>query len=105
MLQEALQAGHHHIELDVPDADVGLIIGKQGMTIRSIQEQTGANVQVPPSQPDSSTRTLHITHPTPNGTEQAKLMIQNILATKVQHSSGSSTSIQVAVSMRTSWHH
>ena len=85
LLQEAIQQGHAHIPVDVPDADVGLVIGKQGMTIRNIQETTGASIQVPHSTPGAVTRTLNITHPNMAGAEQAKQMVLNVLATKVQH--------------------
>ena len=105
LLQQALAAGHEHVTIQVPDADVGLIIGKQGSTIRSIQEQSGASIQIPPAADNATTaatatadnnaeaaaaaaaaaaptRTLHITHPTLQGAEHAKQLIQNVLDSK-----------------------
>lgn len=46
----------------VPADRVGLIIGKSGSTIRTLQEQSGAQVLVPPPSPNPmSTRTITIT--------------------------------------------
>lgn len=83
-VQEALAAGHALVQVDVPDADVGLIIGKAGATIKAIQEQTGAQVQIPPSgsseKPD--TRTVSITHPNEEGAMMAKRRIEDLLNSK-----------------------
>lgn len=46
-LQKALAEGQQHVTVQVPDADVGLIIGKGGVQIRTIQENSGANIQIP----------------------------------------------------------
>ncbi|EQC41841.1 hypothetical protein SDRG_00700 [Saprolegnia diclina VS20] len=57
------------LKLVVPNDKVGLIIGRQGVTVKGVQQRTGANVVVP-SAPDSenpSLRTLIIT-----GTSEAK---------------------------------
>ncbi|KAK8597550.1 hypothetical protein V6N13_094953 [Hibiscus sabdariffa] len=58
------QAGSEHFEMKIPSNKVGLVIGKGGETIKSMQARTGARIQViplhlPPG--DTSTeRTLHI---------------------------------------------
>ena len=41
-LKAALDAGHSSLKVKIPDTDVGLIIGKGGATIKSIQERTGS---------------------------------------------------------------
>ena len=83
-VQEALSMGHALVELEVPDADVGLIIGKGGMTIKSIQDQTGAQVQIPPRPADDrpEIRTVSITHPTEEGAQMAKRRVEDVLASK-----------------------
>lgn len=106
-VQEALAAGHALVQVDVPDADVGLIIGKAGGTIKAIQDQTGAQVQIPPSgvseKPD--TRTVSITHPTEEGANMAKGRIEDLLSSKPSFSQqdarvdvGPQITIQVMVS-------
>ena len=117
-LEEAISAGHAHVTLHVPEDDVGLVIGKQGTTIRHIQETTGCHVQVMP--PDSSsderdggketskeapTRTVHVTHPTEQGAQEAKSMIEGILKSKPpSHGGGGnfggSNAITVQVAVR-----
>ncbi|OMO66933.1 hypothetical protein CCACVL1_20926 [Corchorus capsularis] len=58
------QAGSEHFEMQIPNNKVGLVIGKGGETIKSMQARTGARIQViplhlPPG--DTSTeRSLHI---------------------------------------------
>ena len=42
--------GGHTIEVDIPDHNVGLCIGKGGCVIRAMQDQTGCRIQIP-SQP------------------------------------------------------
>jgi far upstream element-binding protein len=107
-VQEALAAGHALVQVDVPDADVGLIIGKAGATIKAIQEQTGAQVQIPPSgsseKPD--TRTVSITHPTEEGAMMAKRRIEDLLNSKPSFSqqekrpsTGPQITIQIMVRM------
>ena len=85
VLQKALSEGQAHVTIQVPDADVGLIIGKGGMQIRNIQERSGANIQIPQvADADNPTvRTVNITHPNKEGGEFAKQMISEILATKM----------------------
>jgi far upstream element-binding protein len=81
---DALAHGHSLVKMDVPDADVGLIIGKGGSTIKGIQESTGSQVQIPAvGNPDNpSVRTISITCPTQEGAESAKSQIQNVLNSK-----------------------
>jgi len=82
-IQEAIEAGHVHIQVEVPDADVGLVIGKQGSTIRMLQDQTGANIQVPPGDKSGNdVRIVHITHPTETGANAAKEQIEELLRNK-----------------------
>lgn len=38
--------GHELFTLDIPNEAVGVIIGRQGSTIRNLQQRTGANIQV-----------------------------------------------------------
>lgn len=83
-VQDALSMGHALVDVEVPDADVGLIIGKGGMTIKSIQDQTGAQVQIPPRPTDDKpdVRIVSITHPSEEGAQMAKRRIEDILASK-----------------------
>ena len=105
-LQKALAEGQQHVTVQVPDADVGLIIGKGGAQIRTIQESSGANVQIPQvaDANNPAVRTVNITHPNKEGAEFAKQMIQEILNTKLQQQQqhggggGDQTTIQVNVS-------
>ena len=81
---EALAHGHSLVKMDVPNGDVGLIIGKGGSTIKGIQESSGAQVQIPAAgNPDNpSVRTISITAPTQEGAEAAKSQIQSVLNSK-----------------------
>jgi far upstream element-binding protein len=90
LLQKALNEGQKHITVQVPDADVGLIIGKQGAQIRTIQDTSGANVQIPQvaDAGNPSVRTVNITCPTLEGAEFAKQMIEEVLASKAQVGGG-----------------
>jgi far upstream element-binding protein len=79
---DAIAHGHSHVQVPVPEDDVGLVIGKQGMTIRSIQDSTGANVQVPQPVPGQTHRLVDITHPTMAGAQAAQQQIQDLLNSK-----------------------
>eukprot|EP00548_Thalassiothrix_antarctica_P011677 CAMPEP_0194160566 /NCGR_PEP_ID=MMETSP0152-20130528/78458_1 /TAXON_ID=1049557 /ORGANISM="Thalassiothrix antarctica, Strain L6-D1" /LENGTH=773 /DNA_ID=CAMNT_0038870265 /DNA_START=50 /DNA_END=2371 /DNA_ORIENTATION=+ len=83
-LQQAVEAGHALLKVAVPNTDVGLIIGKAGTTIKSIQDRSGANIQIPQSGDidNPSIRTVSITHPHGEGAQLAKQMIQDILGSK-----------------------
>jgi far upstream element-binding protein len=92
-VNEALAAGHKLVTVEVPDADVGLIIGKAGSTIKSIQEATGSAVQIPPSGNSENplVRIISITNPTEEGALAAKLQIENVLKSKPSYAPGAST--------------
>jgi polyribonucleotide nucleotidyltransferase len=89
------------VKVEVPDADVGLIIGKGGTTIKSIQETTGASIQIPPSgnADNPSVRTINITHPNEQGANAAKQQIEHVLSSKPSYAqnSGPQTSVQITV--------
>jgi polyribonucleotide nucleotidyltransferase len=55
-----------HIKLQIPNDKVGLVIGKAGMTIKAIQDRTGANIQIPGNTDDEDprVRTCTISGPT-----------------------------------------
>jgi len=83
----ALASGQQLVTVQVPDADVGLVIGKGGMNIRSMQDRTGANIQIP-QQADignPTVRTISITHPTIDGATLAKSLVEEILRSKANH--------------------
>jgi rRNA processing protein Krr1/Pno1 len=108
-VNEALAEGHQLVQVDVPDADVGLIIGKGGATIKMIQESTGSSIQIPPSGnvDNPSMRTVSITHPTEQGAHMARQQIEELLKSKPsyaggqnsQHAQSSQLSIQLMVSI------
>jgi len=86
-LQEAIDAGHILVKVQVPDSDVGLIIGKSGSTIKGVQDRSGANIQIP-QQGDADNpniRTVNITHPHADGAKLAKQLIEDILGSKKNH--------------------
>eukprot|EP00977_Amphora_coffeiformis_P016472 scaffold5108_cov172-Amphora_coffeaeformis.AAC.21 len=83
-VQEAIDAGHEHCVVKVPDDDVGLIIGKSGSTIKSLQDRTGASIQVLPNSDADGMRTVNVTHPQTAGAMEAKRLIEEILNSKVQ---------------------
>ena len=108
-LQIALSQGHAHVTVAVPNNDVGLVIGKGGMTIRSIQERSGANVQIPPG-PDADNpmiRTVNITHQQMEGADFAKTLVEEVLKNKLGNQQGGygsapaagGISVQVQVSL------
>lgn len=59
------QGGGVNVFLKLPDDRVGLVIGKGGMTIRYIQDSTGAKVQIPkyPDADNPSVRTATVSGP------------------------------------------
>lgn len=83
-VRAAIGAGHSSIKVKIPDCDVGLIIGKGGATIRSIQERTGGNIQIPTSADidDPSVRTCVITHPNREGCNETKTLMEDVLLKK-----------------------
>lgn len=98
-VQEAVAAGHEHVVVKVPDADVGLVIGKAGATIKSLQDRSGASIQVLPNSDSDGMRTVNVTHPHPDGARQAKAMIEDILQSKAQkfQDPGQQTTVQVMI--------
>ena len=84
-LQNAMAAGMQLVPVQVPDADVGLIIGKGGVTIRSIQERSGANIQIPTvgDSDNPMVRTISVTHATLEGANFAKQMVEEVLRNKI----------------------
>lgn len=101
-LQNALSEGQSHVTVAVPNSDVGLVIGKGGMTIRSIQERSGANIQIPqgPDHDNPSIRTCNITHPQKEGAEFAKTLIEEVLSSKPSHGGGYGNSVVGGVSVQ-----
>jgi rRNA processing protein Krr1/Pno1 len=106
-VNEALAVGHQLVQVEVPDADVGLIIGKGGGTIKMIQESTGSSIQIPPTGnvDNPSMRTVSITHPTEQGAQMARQQIEELLKSKPSYSQNSHNaqssqlSIQLMVSI------
>jgi far upstream element-binding protein len=92
-VSEALAAGHALVKVDVPDADVGLIIGKGGTTIKNIQDSTESSIQIPQTgnPDDPSIRTISITSPTEAGALAAKVHIENLLKSKPSYAAHTST--------------
>ena len=89
-LQQALSERQAHVQFPVPNADVGLVIGRGGMTIRSLQERSGANIQIPqgPDANDPTIRTVNITHPNREGADFAKTLIEELLKGKLSNQQG-----------------
>ena len=73
--------GGASVTIKVPNAQVGLVIGKQGMTIRAIQDRTGANVQIPqaPDLDDPSKRSIAITGPSQDACDAAAAEINQLV--------------------------
>lgn len=103
-LQQALAEGQTHVTVQVPDADVGLIIGKGGMQIRNIQEKSGANVQIPQvaDAGNPTVRTVNITHPNAEGANFAKQMIEEVLASKAANSMNGGMNQDVTIQVNVS---
>jgi len=72
-------AGGAMFEMMVPGHKVGLIIGKGGETIKQLQEQSGAKIVIIQDTPEAAQeKPLRITG-TPEGVEQAKQLVIDIL--------------------------
>ena len=78
------------VPLKVPNDAVGLIIGRQGTTIRGIQERTGANVQIPqaPDQDDPASRTVSVSGPSQQQCDQACQEIRDVISTRQDGGAG-----------------
>lgn len=86
--------GSETLEILVPNDRVGLVIGRGGATIRSIQVRTGTNITVPQT-PDASNPTMRKI--TVKGTVEAKDAAKNEILGLIQenHNSGSTIYMQV----------
>lgn len=76
--------------VQVPNGDVGLIIGRGGSQIKMIQDRSGANIQIP-KEGDANNpaiRTITITHPNQGGAEFAKQLIEEVLKEKQARQGG-----------------
>ncbi|KAH9246219.1 hypothetical protein BASA81_016253 [Batrachochytrium salamandrivorans] len=85
----------------IPDDKAGLIIGKQGCTIKAIQERLQVRIQIP-NQPDPGTnyRTASVSGRTPESVQFAVREIEQILAGEVLTNStmiGTTTTVGTAV--------
>lgn len=67
------------IHVPIPNADVGLCIGRQGCVIQQMQQSTGTRIQIPgQAMPGEPHRIATVTGQ-PEATEQVKAMIQRII--------------------------
>lgn len=68
--------------VQIANEKVGLIIGKAGSTIKSIQQKTGAHIQIPPSadSDNPNIRTLTVSAPSQQQAEAAQREIESVLA-------------------------
>ena len=69
------------MKVPVPDDKVGIIIGKQGMTIKGIQERTRTQIQIPkgPDEDNTAVRTLSIGGDSKESLEAAQMEIHVVL--------------------------
>ncbi|AES93870.2 far upstream element-binding protein 2 [Medicago truncatula] len=83
--------GSDQIQIQVPNEKVGLIIGKGGETIKSLQTKTGARIQLIPQHlpegDDSKERTVQVTGDK-RQIEIAQEMIKEVLSQPIRSSSG-----------------
>ena len=86
-VKEALLDGKKPIKVEVPDADVGLVIGKGGSIIKFIQETTGSSVRIPHSAtPENpSVHCISITCTTEQGAKSEKIQILIIIKNKISN--------------------
>lgn len=69
-------------KIDIPNGRVGVIIGKGGETIKYLQLQSGAKIQITrdiDADPNSSTRTVELMG-TPEAISSAEKLINEVLA-------------------------
>ena len=81
--------------IDVPNGRVGVIIGKGGETIKYLQLQSGAKIQVTrdmDADPYSQTRTVELTG-TPDQIAKAEQLIQDVLSEVLWYSYNRNTEI------------
>ena len=75
-------------KIDVPNMRVGVIIGKGGETIKSLQLQSGAKIQVTrdmDADPNAATRTVDLTG-TPDQISRAEELINEVLQEVLNYS-------------------
>merc|ERR1719376_73265 len=71
--------GGNQVVIGFPGDKVGLIIGKGGETVKQLQEQSGAKIVIIQDTPEApQEKPLRITG-TPEGVEQAKQLVIDIL--------------------------
>lgn len=84
------QSGSTTKKIDIPNGRVGVIIGKSGETIKHLQLQSGAKIQVTRDmdvQPGSQTRSVDLSG-TPEQISRAEELIRDVLAEADAGSSG-----------------
>ena len=74
------------LKVAVPNDKVGIIIGRGGITIKSIQDRTGAHVQIPagPDEDNITLRTLSIGSDSREAVEAAQMEIFMVLQQQQQ---------------------
>ncbi len=72
----------HSLSVQVPADKVGIIIGRQGSTIRGIQDRTGAHVQIPQPAPgdDPNFRSVNITASNLEQAQAAEAEVQGLMS-------------------------
>jgi far upstream element-binding protein len=88
------QSGGTSKKIDIPNGRVGVIIGKSGETIKHLQLQSGAKIQVTRDmdvQPGSQTRSVELSG-TPDQISRAEQLINDVLAEADAGSSGTVSS-------------
>mmetsp|Transcript_34053 Transcript_34053/g.43925 ORF Transcript_34053/g.43925 Transcript_34053/m.43925 type:complete len:629 (+) Transcript_34053:109-1995(+) len=78
------------VTVKVPNSQVGLVIGKAGVTVKAIQERTSTTVQIPsgPDDDDNSVRTLTIVGPSLQGCNEAAAEIEKLVADRMANMGG-----------------
>jgi far upstream element-binding protein len=66
--------------MKIPDASVGLCIGRQGIVIKEMQARTRSWVQIPSQPTPGQTHRLATVSGTPEACEQVRLLIDRIVA-------------------------
>lgn len=71
--------GEEKIEIVIPHAVIGLVIGKGGENIKRIQNESGAIVRVDPTTVDELGNKLCTITGTKNAVEEARLQVENVI--------------------------
>jgi transcription antitermination factor NusA-like protein len=84
------RGGPESMELPIDNSKVGLVIGKQGATIKGIQDRTGVHIQVPkePDVSDRNRRTLTISGQNRMSLEAAKNEVLALISADNQRTGG-----------------